>query len=332
MFALRAASIVLLTGVLVACIAAPVRAADAPAQAAWVPANAFESPDAIRRAIAATVAAGIATIVAPAPLYPDSGPDRFMELLRQAHEHRLLVFAAIDVGRAMLANEIPATRNHVVYEHPDWLMVPRALAPELLGIDTRSPEYFGRLARWTRVNGVDGLYLSPLPNQAPAFVASLVAGILKRYPVDGVQLEAARYPADDFDYGRGAIDAFRQNIRPSLSAAERGRVDSDETIDPFAYFNAFPDAWRRFRQAQLTRLVQVVREAITGASPGIPVIAAVSGTAESDLADHFQDWQSWVERRLIDAVSIRSGSTTTIVADMTSLMTIAEAASTAGSR
>jgi uncharacterized lipoprotein YddW (UPF0748 family) len=328
----RAAISVLLAVLAVSPIATPAYAADPPTHAAWVPATSFESPDGIRRAITAAVAAGIGTIVAPAPLYHEGGPDRFMELVQQAHEHQLLVFASIDVDRATAAGEVPVSRNHVIYQHPEWLMVPRALAPELLTLDTRSPEYVGRLARWTRTNGLDGVYLSPLPDEAPGFVAARVASVLKRYPIDGVQLDAARYPGDDFDYGREAIEAFRQNIRPSLSGNERVRVDGDESLDPFAYPNAFPDAWRRFRQTQLTRLVQIVRTAIAATTPGIPVIAAVSGAVDTDLQDHFQDWRTWVEKRLIDAVSIRSGSMTTIVADPTSLVTVAEAGATSTGR
>ena len=328
----RVAISVLLSTVAAGQIVTPAYAADPPTHATWIPAASFESTDAIRRAITATVAAGIGTIVAPAPLYHEGGPDRFLELVQQAHEHRLLVFASIDIDRAAPAGDVPASRNHVIYQHPEWLMVPRAIAPELLTLDSRSPEYVGRLARWTRTNGVDGVYVSPLPDDAPAFVAALVTGVLKRYPIDGVQLDAARYPADDFDYGRQAIDAFRQSMRTSLSAVERTRVDSDETLDAFAYPNAFPDAWRRFRQTQLTRLVQVVRTAISVASPGIPVIAAVSGVMETDLQDHFQDWGAWVEKRLIDAVSIRSGSMTTIVADPTTLVTLADAGSPSSGR
>ena len=313
-------------------VAAPTSAAAPPAQAMSIAAAGFESPEAIKRTIGAAVAAGTGAVIAPAPLYHDGGPDRFLELVQHAHEHRLLVFASIDIERAMPAGEVPASRNHVIYQHPEWLMVPRALAAELFALEPRSPEYVGRLSRWTRANGVDGVYLSPLPDDVPAYVASLVSAVLKRYPVDGVQLEAARYPAGDFDYGRSAIDAFRLNIRPSLSAVERTRVDNDETLDPFAYPNAFPEGWRRFRRAQLTRLVQVVRGAITDALPGIPVIAAVSGAVETDLHEHLQDWQSWVEKRLIDAVAIRSGSTTTIITDPTSLVTLAEAGADSGGR
>jgi uncharacterized lipoprotein YddW (UPF0748 family) len=328
----RAAIQVLLALLAAVHLATPVHAANPPTHATWIAATAFESTDGIRRAIAATVAAGVGAIIAPAPLYHDGGPDRFLALVQQAHEHRLLVIASIDIDRATPVGTVPAARNHVIYQHPEWLMVPRALAAELLAVDARSPEYFGRLSRWTRTNGVDGVYLSPLANEAPAFVASLVASVLKRYPVDGVQLEAARYPADDFDYGRHALEAFRQTIRPSLSSIERVRVDTDETIDPFAYPNNFPAAWQRFRQTHLTRLVRVVRATIATAAPGIPVIAAVSGVMDTDLRDHFQDWGAWVEARLIDAVSIRSGSTLTIVADPTTLVTIAEAGATSGGR
>ena len=307
-------------------------AADPSVQAAWVPAAALDAPDGVRRAIAAAVAAGMNTIVAPAPLYSDSVPDRFMELLRLAHERQLQVYASFDIDRAALADEIPSARGHVMYQHPEWLMVPRAIAPELLAVDVRSPEYVGRLARWSRANNVDGVYLSPLPDEAAAYVAAAAARLVRRYPVDGVQLDAARYPDSDFDYGPRSLDAFRQDIRPSLVAAERARVDSDETIDPFAYPNAFPDAWRQFRQSRLTRLVSQVRAAIAAALPGIPVTAVVSGAAETDLETHLQDWRSWLQQRLVDAVSVRSGSTTTIVSDVNALLRIANAAPTSGSR
>jgi len=167
-----------------------VRAADGSVQASWVSASALEAPDGVRRAVSTAIAAGITTIVAPAALYSDTVPDRFMELLRLAHEHQLQVHAAVDIDRAALADEVPASRSHVIYQHPEWLMVPRALAPELLGIDVRSPEYVGRLARWARTNGLDGIYLSPLADDAAAYVAAAAARVLRRYPVDGVQLDA----------------------------------------------------------------------------------------------------------------------------------------------
>lgn len=300
------------------------RAAEPPPQASWVSMSVLETPDGIRRAVNAALTAGIPALVARVPPYQDGGPDAFMELVDFAHEHRLLVYASLDVDRVALADEIPAAREHVVYQHPEWLMIPRALAPELFAVNVRSPEYVGRLSRWTRANGIDGLYLSPLLDDASAFVTSMAAAILKRYPVDGVQLEGARYPVEDFDYGRRSIEAFRREIRPALPPAERAQVDEDEAIDPFAYPNAFPDAWRRFRHSRLTRLVAQVRAAINSAVPGIPVLAVVSGAADTDLSRHLQDWRTWLEQRLVDAVAVRNGSMTRIVSDPAALVATAD--------
>lgn len=307
-------------------------AGEAPTRAAWIPPASLETPDAIRRAVNAAVSAGVQTLIAPAPIYPDAVSDGFGELLRQAREHHLKVFASIDVGRVALAGDVPAARDHVLYQHPDWLMVPRALAPEILRLDVRSPEYVGRLARWTRTNGVDGVYVSPLLNEAASFIAAAAASVLSRYAVDGVQLDAARYPADDFDYGRRAIDTFRQEIRVSLSAAERARMDGIEALDPFAYANEFPDQWRRFRQERLTTLVARVRTAIRETRPAAIVTALVSGAADSDLRDHLQDWRGWLEQHLVDAVSVRSGTITTIVSDVNSPAGLVSAAASSGSR
>jgi len=57
----------------------------------------------------------------------------------------------------------------------------------------------------------------------------------------------------------------------------------------------------------------------------------VSGTAESDLEEHLQDWRSWIESRVVDAVSVRSGATTTIVSDVNALLRIVSTARASGS-
>src|SRR6185436_14259051 len=94
--AVRLVTCVLLTLVAAGVFALRLQAADPSGRAAWVPASLLDGPDGVRRAIAAAVAAGVNTIVAPAPLYTESGPDRFQELLRLAHERQLLVHASFD--------------------------------------------------------------------------------------------------------------------------------------------------------------------------------------------------------------------------------------------
>jgi uncharacterized lipoprotein YddW (UPF0748 family) len=182
--------------------------------------------------------------------------------------------------------------------------VPRELAPEVLGIDVRSPEYLGRLARWTRANAttVEGLYVSPVHTDAAAHVVSIVSDLATRYALDGVHLDYVRYPAGDFDYGRATLHVFESEMRPRVPASERARVEALQEIDPFAWPEAFPAEWRLFRQSRLTALVTRIRTAVKTVRPAALVSAAVVPDAEAALQDKLQDWRTWLENGFIDAL------------------------------
>ena len=94
--------------------------------------------------------------------------------------------------------------------HPEWLMVPRADRPGVAAHRSGHQLYIDKLARWSRtaVEEVEGLYLSPVPDGAADHTVEVVADIAARYAVDGVHLDYARYPTDDFDFSREALVAF----------------------------------------------------------------------------------------------------------------------------
>ena len=194
-------------------------------------------------------------------------------------------------------------------------MVPRELAPDVLKVDVRSPAYLGRLTRWVRANTprIDGLYLSPLAPEAATYLVTAVTAAAQRYAVDGVFLDAMRFPGVDFDYSRHAMEVFRAETRAQLSPEERVRLDEVESIDPFGYAEEFPDRWRQFRQSRLTNLMSRMRKALASASPKLVVSAGVASDAGTALADSFQDWTSWMETGLVDGVGRRSGTSGTIV-------------------
>src|SRR5712691_60719 len=72
-------------------------------------------------------------------------------VVAQGHRAGLRVHAWVNVNLISDADP-PTARNHVVYEHPEWLMVPREIAVEMTGLDRRSPEYLGRLSRYARAH------------------------------------------------------------------------------------------------------------------------------------------------------------------------------------
>lgn len=230
--------------------------------------------------------------------------DPLQDAIDQAHAAGLRVHAWINVNLIASAAELPADKAHIVYRHPDWLMVPRAVVQELSYVDGHSPAYAGKISRWTRAQAgqVEGLYLSPILPDAAAYTESVVRDLASRYDLDGVHLDYLRYPSDDFDYSRYAIDRFRDEVRPTLAPSVRASLDARAKIDPFAYPDALQERWTQFRRARLSSLAMRLRSAVKAARPGAILTAAVSPDFADAYGAKLQDWRTWVENGILDAV------------------------------
>jgi len=270
-----------------------------------VPLAALASREAFDVVLSSAVASGEQSLLVPVGLFDDP-PAMLADMVSTARSRGLRVVATVDLTRVAAPNEWPASRDHVIYTHPEWLMVPRELALELSRVDARSPDYAGRLARWARANTerATGLYLSPVHTDAAAFVAGAIRRLVERIPFDGIQFDTARYPSGDFDYSRLSLDELRREIRPTLSVDERRRLDEIEAFDLLAYAKEFPDAWRRFRQTQLTALIVRARTAVKSVRPDAIVSAVVGSDPLAALSDYLQDWPTWLDNRFVDAVSV----------------------------
>jgi uncharacterized lipoprotein YddW (UPF0748 family) len=270
-----------------------------------VPRTALASREAVELALASAVTSGVESLLVPVDLFAEL-PALLVEMVPLARSRGLRVVAAVDLTLAASANEWPASRDHVIYAHPEWLMVPRELTRELARVDFHSPDYTGRLARWARANAAKaaGLYVSPLQHDAAAFVAGAIGRLVEQVPFDGVQFEAARFPSDEFDYSRLALEALREDVRAGLSSDERRRLDGVEALDALAYVHEFPDAWRRLRQTRLTALVVRARTAVKAARPQTVVSAVVGSDPLAALSEYLQDWPTWLDNRFVDAVTV----------------------------
>jgi uncharacterized lipoprotein YddW (UPF0748 family) len=183
-------------------------------------------------------------------------------------------------------------------------MVPRDVAQDLARVEPRSPAYVGRLARWTRgqADGIEGLYTSPIVPAAAAHVESVVRDIARRYDVDGIHLDYARYPSARFDYSRAALAEFKKDVRPTLTAPVRVDLDRRERVDLFAYPDALPAEWKAFRVSRMTSLMGRLRSAVKTARPDALVTVAAAPDLEDALDQKLQDWGGWLESGTVDAV------------------------------
>jgi len=234
-------------------------------------------------------------------------PDNFDPLatvLDQGHAAGLKIHAWVNVNLVSSATELPSAREHLIYRHPSWLMVPRDIGQQLAAIDSESPGYVGTLARWTRTRSaeIEGLYVSPIVPEAVEYTESIVRDLVRRYPVDGVHFDYARYPSDRFDYSRGAIREFRSAVRGKLSDTTRRALDAQEPDDLFAYPDGLPDQWRTFRLARMTALVDRLHATVKRERPGALVSIAVAPDLQEARQQRLQDWGAWVDAGLADAI------------------------------
>lgn len=230
--------------------------------------------------------------------------DPLATVLSEAHRAGIRVHAWVSLNLVSSAVELPASHDHLVYTHPEWLMVPRPIAQELQHVDPFNPGYAGRISRWTRgeLDRVEGLYVSPLLPDAAAYTTRVVADLVQRYDVDGVHLDYARFPGPQFDYSRFAIAEFRADIRPRLAADVRQKLDAEQVDDLFAYPDALPQEWAAFRRARLTALVGGIRDAVHAARPHVMVTVAVVPDPQDAFDQRLQDWRGWIDAGLVDAI------------------------------
>jgi uncharacterized lipoprotein YddW (UPF0748 family) len=210
----------------------------------------------------------------------------------------------VNVNLVSSAATLPSAREHVINRHPEWLMLPRALAQELGRAPANGPGYVGKLARWSRQqpNEIEGLFLSPITPAAADYTVGILQDLVRRYSLDGVHLDYLRYPSQDFDYSLLALRQFEASIAPSLGAGQRRAIAARARDDVLAWVDSYPDAWSDFRRSRLTALMMRIHTAVRAVRRSIVVSAAVHPDARDAATSRLQDWRLWAETGLLDVV------------------------------
>jgi len=279
-------------------------------RALWVAPASLSSPQAIDSMVTAAQQSGFNTLLVevrglgdsyflngleprPSALAMLPAFDPLAEAIARAHTRGLAIHAWINVN-LVAGTSVPSARGHIVYKHPEWLMVARQIAGDVSSLDPAGPEYLGRLTRYARsqASALEGLYLSPATTGAVEYTASVVRDIVSRYAVDGVHFDYVRYPSDDYDYSRETLTAFRK----TLPAA----VDASRALE--TYPTAYPDRWREFRIERLTTLMAALRDAVKSVRPSASLSLAIATEPDEAITRHLQNWSRWLSDGLIDVV------------------------------
>lgn len=161
--------------------------------------------------------------------------------------------------------------------HPDWLAQDRAGRTASI----HEPGYY---------------YVQPSNPEARKFLMTALEDLVRRYDLDGLQLDYIRYPnvpvdAEGYDY----------------SEATRRRFKSTAGTDPMALSpTETPEKWREwegFREASVSSFVKDSRERLRKIRPGLQISAAVFPDLDEARGHKSQDWKAWVDAGWLDFVA-----------------------------
>jgi uncharacterized lipoprotein YddW (UPF0748 family) len=224
--------------------------------------------------------------------------------IEEAHRVGIKVHAWLNVYVASSLVKLPQSREHLIYKHPDWLMVPRGIAGELYRADPKSPTYVQRVIEYGRAHRdeLEGLFTSPAHPDVKENVIKIWLEVAQKYDVDGMHFDYVRYPNPQFDYSRISIDSFKAQIEKKLKSPQREALAARFQSDPMVYASTFPAGYAQFQRDQVTDLVARINKAVKAVKPKITISAAVFADDRDALKARFQDWKSWLQNGWLDVL------------------------------
>lgn len=232
------------------------------------------------------------------------GFDPLALVIQEAHAVGLTVHAWMNVSYISNLDPLPTAPNHIVNQHPEWLMVHRGVAARLLRMDPRDPQYLQLLVKQISQDRseIEGLYVSLAMPEVKEHIYNVAMDILEHYDIDGLHLDYIRHASPAFDYNRVTLARFTAELDKTLTSGERRLLSSVATTDPLIYTTVFPDRWAQFRRDQVTEVVERIYHGIKARKPHVLLTAAVFADDENASNARFQDWKLWLDRGILDGI------------------------------
>jgi uncharacterized lipoprotein YddW (UPF0748 family) len=301
----------------------PKRETEAPeTRTLWVVRTTMSSPDSVRELVRRAKENGFTDLIvqvrgrgdayyessieprAEALTQHPAGFDPLALTIEEAHREGIKVHAWINIYLVADLESLPTSRDHPIFRHPEWVMVPRGIATELYDVQPDRGAYLDRIIEFSRLNHneLEGLFVSPAHPGVKDNLYNIWMDIATRYEVDGLHFDYVRYPNPQYDYSRVSIDRFRQEIEKKLTPSERRALLAQFRRDPLLYIRRFPAAYAEFQRAQVTELVSRIYSGVKSVKPNAIISAAVFANEEDAARSRFQNWKEWLRRGLLDVV------------------------------
>ena len=200
------------------------------------------------------------------------------------------IFAAGNQAHNPLVGKPASYPGPILSAHPDWA-----------GYDNK-----GNLI----IPGQTKPFLDPANPEVRNYLKSLLAEIVTRYDVDGIQLDYIRYPFQDpknnqlFGYGTAARAQFKD-----LTGVDPTQLSPNSQDQRIRYLW---NQWTAFRTQQVTTFVAETAQQLRRQDPTLKISAAVFADDTYKRQQTLQqDWEDWADQGLVDWIVLMSYASST---------------------
>ena len=286
---------------------------DAQVRAIWVTRWDFRKPEDVRRIVANCAAMrfnvilfqvrGNGTVFYPSEIEPwaweltSKGPettgkspkwDPLKIAVKEAHKHGLELHAYVNVFPAWRSQKFaPRNSGQLWWEHPDWFMCDAA-GERMIPRDAEMDENVK--ADWYS-------FLSPGVPEVQDYLADLFGEMVENYDLDGLHYDYIRYPREIREVAEGYEKRAKKLGNWSYDSVSLARFSKETGI---AAPDLDPNAWIKWRAAQITEVTRKVSERVRKHKPDIIISAAVMADPEDAYKTKMQDYVTWMEKGYLD--------------------------------
>lgn len=200
----------------------------------------------------------------------DPGFDPLAVAIDEARKCGVELHAWLNLMPAWKGKDPPRNPNHIYYRHPDWFLE-----------DSRGKLHLKDPAEYTILN--------PCLPQVRQYLAAIVADVAQRYPVDGIQLDYARFVGKAFS-GGADVPYDPRSLALFLRYSQGGTPSTT------------PDLWDTWRRLAVDTTVYLVQEAVRSVRPGTRISVAAIPDYERARKGLFQDVVKWHSNGWVDEV------------------------------
>jgi len=205
--------------------------------------------------------------------------DPLKYVLEKAHSENIKVHAWLNTLYVWSKDELPRSRNHIIYRHPEWL----------------TQNYEGNLSMgFLRSKNVDGIFLSPYFFEVKNYFQNILLEILKNYDIDGIHFDYIRYPSKEFGFEYELRSRFK--LKTGTDPNELYSVNNSTYVNKEDLLHQ----WKKMRADALTDFLNFLVTKCRKAYPNIRYSCSVKPDLNIARDYYLQNWDEWLEKEIID--------------------------------